>query len=276
MTELCAVVLAAGAGTRLRPLTHRRPKALCPVGNVPLVDLALARVGRAVAVGEASVAVNAHHHADQLRRHLDGRVHLSVEAPEALGTAGAIGGLRGWVDGRDVLVHNVDAWLADPDDLARLVDGWTGEVARLLVAFDETRPDFAGMWRFAGASLLPAAEAAALAAEPSGLYEVAWRRLEEEGRLELVPARGAYVDCGTPVDYLAANLAAAGGRSLVAADAEVDGGGEVSWSVVGAGARVAGTVARSVVWPGAQVAATERVTDAIRLPDGTTVAAFAP
>lgn len=36
------VVPAAGAGTRLRPLTSLRPKALCPVGGVPLVDLALA------------------------------------------------------------------------------------------------------------------------------------------------------------------------------------------------------------------------------------------
>ncbi|HLF41375.1 MAG TPA: sugar phosphate nucleotidyltransferase, partial [Acidimicrobiia bacterium] len=38
------VVLAAGLGTRLRPLTDLRPKALCPVGNVALVDLALARL----------------------------------------------------------------------------------------------------------------------------------------------------------------------------------------------------------------------------------------
>ena len=37
------VVLAAGLGTRLRPLTHLRPKALCPVGGVPLLDLALER-----------------------------------------------------------------------------------------------------------------------------------------------------------------------------------------------------------------------------------------
>src|SRR5437660_59073 len=37
---LAGIVLAAGAGTRLAPLTRLRPKALCPVGNVPLVDLA--------------------------------------------------------------------------------------------------------------------------------------------------------------------------------------------------------------------------------------------
>ena len=42
--DLAALVLAAGAGTRLRPLTERRPKPLCPVGNLALLDLALARV----------------------------------------------------------------------------------------------------------------------------------------------------------------------------------------------------------------------------------------
>ena len=41
VSDLAAVVLAAGAGTRLRPLTRLRPKALCPVDNVPLVDLAV-------------------------------------------------------------------------------------------------------------------------------------------------------------------------------------------------------------------------------------------
>ena len=40
-TPLCAVILAAGVGARLRPLTDIRPKALCPVGNVPLLDRAL-------------------------------------------------------------------------------------------------------------------------------------------------------------------------------------------------------------------------------------------
>ena len=55
--ELAAVVLAAGAGTRLRPLTWLRPKALCPVENVPLVDLT---VGWARVITSA-VAVNVHH-----------------------------------------------------------------------------------------------------------------------------------------------------------------------------------------------------------------------
>ena len=120
--DLAAVVLAAGEGRRLRPLTTLRPKALCPVGNVPLLDGALDRVGR----HSDHLAVNAHHLAQQVRDHLSDRrdVRLSVEDPVALGTAGAIGNLRAWLGGRHVLVHNADAWMTDPLDT--LLDGWSG------------------------------------------------------------------------------------------------------------------------------------------------------
>ena len=63
---ICAVVLAAGEGVRLRPLTERVPKALCPVGNVPLLDLALDRLARLGLTGPSDVAVNACYLADQV------------------------------------------------------------------------------------------------------------------------------------------------------------------------------------------------------------------
>ena len=56
---LCAVILAAGEGRRLRPLTDSTPKALCPVGNVPLLDRALARLKHHGLSGPAMAAVNA-------------------------------------------------------------------------------------------------------------------------------------------------------------------------------------------------------------------------
>src|SRR5437899_7509029 len=105
---LAGIVLAAGAGTRLAPLTRLRPKALCPVGNVPLVDLAVDRVRRIT----PSVAVNVHHGRSVMERHLTGRVHLSVEPDVALGTAGGVGFLHDWIAGRPALVTNADAWLA--------------------------------------------------------------------------------------------------------------------------------------------------------------------
>ena len=139
-----AVVLAAGAGTRLRPLTDILPKALCPVGNVALVDLAIDRVRPLT----GRIAVNVHHKRALLEAHLDGRVHVSVEEPEALGTAGAVGKLRDWIDGRPAVVVNADAW--HRFDLTSLVEGWDGERVRLLVVEDRDRGDF-GPWRFCGA-----------------------------------------------------------------------------------------------------------------------------
>ena len=117
--SLAAVVLAAGEGRRLRPLTLRRPKPLCPVGNVALLDHALSRVG---ALG-VPLAVNVHHGREQLERHLADRpdVHVSIEADRALGTAGALGHLREWLDGRDAVVVNADTWCAAV--LSRHLDG---------------------------------------------------------------------------------------------------------------------------------------------------------
>jgi hypothetical protein len=70
-SEICAVVLAAGEGRRLRPLTRDTPKALCPVGNVPLLERALAAVASLGFVGPDVVAVNAWYRADQIVRAVD-------------------------------------------------------------------------------------------------------------------------------------------------------------------------------------------------------------
>ena len=230
-------MLAAGLGERLRPLTRLRPKALCPVANVPLVDLDVDRVAPHV----VEVAVNVHHHRAALESHLAGRVHCSVEAEEPLGTAGALGRLRGWLDGRAAVVVNADAWC--PWGVGPLVDGWDGERVRVLVVGDDR---LVADSRVAGA-LLPWSEVAALEAEPSGLWERSWRPALAAGRLEVVRQDGPFVDCGTPADYLRANLEASGGTS-----------------VVEDGATVEGELVRSVVWSGARVRPGERLVDAIR------------
>lgn len=245
--DIAGVVLAAGLGTRLRPLTTLVPKALCPVDNVPLVDLALERLRRVT----GSVAVNVHAGREQMEQHLQGRAHLSIEIDRPLGTAGGLARLRDWIDGRPVLVTNADAW--HRFDLGRLVDGWDGERERLLVVHAPARPDF-GPWRYTGAALLPWSDVARLHEEPSGLYEVLWRDLERESRLDLVPVDGPFIDCGTPRDYLLANLAASGGKSVVHPTAVVE-----------------GTLERSVVWAGAVVTAGEHLVDCIRAPHGITV-----
>jgi NDP-sugar pyrophosphorylase family protein len=282
--DLAAVVLAAGAGTRLAPLTRLRPKALCPVATRPLVDHALARVATALP-DQTAVAVNLHHGGPALDAHLPDAVHRSWERPEALGTAGALGALRPWLDGRAVLVTNADAWLAtaavdqQPDDegdadggthggtnrstmeggtdggasprppaLGPLVAGWDGERVRLLCVETGGPADF-GTLRYCGVALLPASLVARLTAEPSGLYEVLWRHEAAAGRLDLVVHPGPFVDCGTPARYLRANLLAGGGAPVVDPSATVDPGA---------------TLTRTVVWDHTTVAAGEVLVDAVR------------
>lgn len=267
--RLAGVVLAAGAGTRLRPLTKLRPKALCPVGGVPLLDHALERVRPHTGEGPANLAVNAHHHAGQVADHVRERVHLNVESPQALGTAGALGALRDWICGRDVLLTNADAYL--PAGLALdgtgepFTAGWDGERCRLACCpAGSARADFTladGLpVRYVGACLLPWRLVRELSATPSGLYEVLWRRAVARGGLDLRLVAGPAVDCGTVADYLRANLLASGGES-----------------VVGAGARVAGRLTRSVVWDGAEVAADEHLVDVVRAAgDGQVLTVGAP
>lgn len=246
-TEIAAVVLAAGAGTRLRPLTDRCPKALCPVDNVPLLDRVLDRLARLGLEGPEHVAVNAQHHAELIAAHVGARAHLSIEHPVALGTAGALGRLREWIAGRATLVCNADAYL--DGDTAGMLHGWRGGTTRLLVSYAPDRGDF-GPWRYVGSALMPWTAVRRLEPVPSGLYEVSWR----DAPPDLSPFAGTAYDCGTPADYLAANLHASGGRS-----------------VVGKGARVDGELVRSVVWPGGVVHSGERLVDAIRTGDGLTV-----
>ncbi len=247
---MAALVLAAGSGRRLRPLTSLRPKALCPVAGRALVDLALARV--LPVVGEGRVAVNVHHGREQLEDHLAGRVQVSVEEPEALGTAGAVAHLRPWLDGRPVLVVNADTW--HTATLSLLIEEWDGERVRVLIA-GAPGEGLEPRSRVLGA-LLPASEVARLPHEPCGLWEASWRHHLAEGCLETLSTATSFVDCATPSDYLAANLAASGGES-----------------VVGSGAVVEGTLVRSVVWPAGVVRAGEVLVDAVRVGERFTVRA---
>lgn len=252
--SLAGVALAAGRGERMRPLTDALPKVLMPLGDSTLLDLALDRLAPHTGRGAQHLAVNAHYRADDVAAHLGDRAHVSVEQPEALGTAGALGQLRGWLDGRDVLLTNADVY--QPTGLTALVAGWDGERCRLLVTpaepgrrIDFVLPDGTGC-RYVGSCLLPWTAVRDLRPTPSGLYEVLWRELDADRRLDLVRTDELSVDCGTPGDYLTANLHASGGRD-----------------VVGAGAVVEGTIERCVVWPGAWVGPEEHLRDAVRAGD---------
>lgn len=70
------MILAAGRGTRLRPLTDTVPKALLQVGGVPMLERVARRL---VAAGADRLIVNVHHHADQIERFIDEQAGFGVD-----------------------------------------------------------------------------------------------------------------------------------------------------------------------------------------------------
>ena len=104
-----AVVLAAGLGTRLRPLTLARPKPLMPLWNVPLLERILRLLEE---WGVERIAVNLHSLPEEIQAFLDRRdsraeIRTSYE-PEILGTAGALRPLRSFLGAEPFWVVNAD------------------------------------------------------------------------------------------------------------------------------------------------------------------------
>src|ERR1044072_8636913 len=77
-----AMVLAAGLGTRMRPLTDTLPKPLVQVAGQALIDHVLGRLADA---GVETAIVNVHHMADQIERHLKGRTRPKIEISDERG-----------------------------------------------------------------------------------------------------------------------------------------------------------------------------------------------
>ena len=112
--QMKAMILAAGLGTRLRPLTNSRPKALVPFRGVPMLEGVIRKL---VNAGINEVIVNVHHFARDVIAYLDGlnspglTVHISDESDELMDTGGAILKARDLLhDEKAFLVHNVDVF----------------------------------------------------------------------------------------------------------------------------------------------------------------------
>ena len=274
---LPAMVLAAGLGTRLRPLTDHRAKALVPVGDRP----ALAHVvDRLRAAGISRIVVNAHHHVDQLRDFALGQAGAALalsEEPDLLGTAGGIAHATGLLGEGDVLLWNADILAAV--DVSALLSAHRGEATLVVqplargqgsVGLDGAgrvvrlrRHVFAAEARggqFLGIHVLGAALRARLP-ERGGLIEDVYLPALARGvTLEAHVFEGSWQDIGTVESYLDANaawLAERGIKSWIGPGAQVAEGVTLERAVVGEGGSVTGhgTVARSVVWPGAKAVA---------------------
>jgi len=145
MTALTsAMVLAAGLGTRLRPLTDRLPKPLVPVAGRTLLDHALDRLADA---GVATAVVNLHHLGDLIAEHLKGRstpkIILSREE-QRLETGGGVRHALPLLGAGAFFVVNADVlWLNGPyDALARLRSQWQESEMDALLLLQETTAAF--------------------------------------------------------------------------------------------------------------------------------------
>lgn len=121
-----AMVLAAGLGTRMRPLTNDRPKALVEVGGKALIDHVLDRLAEA---GVTDVVVNVHWFADRLESHLAARtrpsIRISDERAELLETGGGLKKARPLLGDGPVFVANIDSvWIDRGDALGDLIRLW--------------------------------------------------------------------------------------------------------------------------------------------------------
>ena len=135
-----AMVLAAGLGTRLKPVTDTLPKALVQVDNRALIDHAL---DRQEAVGVGEVVVNTHYLAEQLQAHLSGRkspvLQISHE-DDLLDTGGGIAKALPLLGDDPFLAVNADAfWLNGPyDALQRMAHTWDDDTMDGLLLLHST------------------------------------------------------------------------------------------------------------------------------------------
>ena len=203
-----AMILAAGMGTRLRPLTDDRPKALVEVGSRTMLEIALARLR---SFGVREVIVNIHHYADMILDYLDANrnfgMRIEVSREEALLDTG--GGLKkaAWFFLEDrgssqepFIVHNVD--VVSAIDLGRMMRFHIeqGALATLAVQDRQTsRPLlFDGRGQFCGRRVgpdgklelvRPALEVQVLAF--AGIHMISPRlfaKMIEEGAFSIIPA----------------------------------------------------------------------------------------
>ena len=107
-----AMILAAGLGTRLKPLTNSKPKALLEVKGTPMLEIIIRKL---ISNGFDDIIINVHHFADQitdflrLKNYFDVSITISDETDLLLDTGGGLLKARGFFnDGKPFLVHNVD------------------------------------------------------------------------------------------------------------------------------------------------------------------------
>ena len=290
--RLRALVLAAGLGTRLRPLTDVSPKPLLPVTGLPILGHTLQQLA---AAGCEAAAINLHHRGDQIRQRFgDSFAGMSLvysDEPELLGTLGAFHPLKDFLAGAGpVLLVNGDSLCRWP--LKRLIRCYqsSGARAALLLTAQAPAADFGGgvgidrdnrilSFRpgdpekgevvrrhvFAGAHVIDPKLLERVGPGKSDIVRDLYIPLLEEpdGKLAALVTSRPWHDLGTPLRYLEGVIdwARPGWpermwrQAWISPEASVDPGAKVRRSAVESGAKVGegAHVERSVLLPGAKV-----------------------
>ncbi len=217
-----ALILGAGLGKRMRPLTERTPKPLLQAGGRTLLDRS---IDRAIEAGAEHIVVNVHAHGDQMRAHLARRgdipVSIAIER-ELLETGGGARNALPLIGGEAFLVLNSDAIWVGANPLAPLLDTWsrTGkdcDVLLLVLPMEQcTAHAGGGDFRLGangalrrskgkpGAVVYASAHIvrrAALARTSPGVWSFNpwWDQLIAADRIRGVPgSAGQWIDVGTP------------------------------------------------------------------------------
>ncbi|MDO8290568.1 MAG: nucleotidyltransferase family protein [Parvibaculum sp.] len=228
-----AMVMAAGKGTRMQPLTDTMPKPLVPFMGRPLIDHVLDRLSEA---GIEEVIVNSHHFADMLEAHVLKRIHprviLSDERAELLDTGGGAKKALPLLGDDPVITFNSDSVWVEGDgnsagqNIRNLIDAFDPARmdALLMIADAATTIGYVGRGDFhmdaegrlarrGEAAMAPCMFAgvqiikpALFAGGPDGAFStnLLWDQLIASGRLFGHRMRGTWMHVGTPEDLIKA------------------------------------------------------------------------
>ena len=281
-----AMILAAGLGTRLRPLTEVKPKALMPVANKPIL---VRNIEYLISHGISEIIVNAHHHSRQVVDCLkdDASFGFNIEVkvePEILGTGGGIKNTEGFWDKEPFLVVNSDI-LTDIDLVAVYrVHQTSGALVTLVLhdcepynqiqvndqwnITDIAKGNLPGRLAFTGIHVI---HPEVLSQIPQGVFSdiiECYRELIRLGK----PVRACLVkghywrDIGSIPSYLEANRELADNSFVIGPGCAVDSSVKLmDWAVIGENSRLGKNVKlqRSVLWEGVTVKEGLKVVDSV-------------
>ncbi|MEQ9518431.1 MAG: nucleotidyltransferase family protein [Parvibaculum sp.] len=222
-----AIIMGAGKGTRMAPLTDTMPKPLVPFMGRPLIDHALDRLSKA---GVEEVIVNLHYLADMLEAHLktrtDVKIIFSDERDLLLETGGGVKKARSllgddpiitfnadsvWVEGREpILTRMMRAWDPARMDALLMIASATstiGEVRRGDFTMDQegrlTRrePTSVAPFMYAGVQII---DPTLFDAGPTGPFStnLIWDRIKDQDRLFGLRMDATWMHVGTPEDLM--------------------------------------------------------------------------